>query len=271
MIPISYDDVVIDLMKHGFTETYTTWIYHSESEVTQGVDVAEHYDDLYLSNLSTALNSSLNQDTSVVPDSFYNTSETVELKKFASGKAISEDPAIEFNKVVQDAMTTLYPRCKGFTVLTFVVILYKLKVKHNWSKISFTELLQWLLLPYNVDVNTATKYRVSIGNTPGALTETTAELTASLSLGAARRILVVDEFMRAGLYDGWLPHLFVRNLLKGQTVGVMGAGRIGSAYARMMVFFALRNRQVKDSFSNPIVSQCILTPMRFTTLLNYKR
>ncbi|KAF6150970.1 hypothetical protein GIB67_026891, partial [Kingdonia uniflora] len=110
--------------------------------VTQGVDVAEHYDDLYLSNLSIALNNSLDQDTSVVPDSFHNTSETVELEKVASGKATREDPAIEFNKVVQDAMTALYPGCKGFTVSTFVFILYKLKVKHNWSEISFTELLQ---------------------------------------------------------------------------------------------------------------------------------
>lgn len=87
----------------------------------------------------------------------------------------------------------------------------------------------------NVDVNAANKYGVAIGNTPGVLTETTAELAASLSLAAARRIVEADQFMRAGLYDGWLPHLFVGNLLKGQTVGVIGAGRIGSAYARMMV------------------------------------
>ncbi|KAJ6828135.1 glycerate dehydrogenase [Iris pallida] len=87
----------------------------------------------------------------------------------------------------------------------------------------------------NVDVNAATKYGISVGNTPGVLTETTAELAASLSLVAARRIVEADQFMRAGLYDGWLPHLFVGNLLKGQTVGVIGAGRIGSAYARMMI------------------------------------
>lgn len=42
----------------------------------------------------------------------------------------------------------------------------------------------------------------------GVLTETTAELAASLSLAAARRIVEADEFMRAGLYDGWLPHLY---------------------------------------------------------------
>ncbi|KAK8963653.1 Glycerate dehydrogenase [Platanthera guangdongensis] len=87
----------------------------------------------------------------------------------------------------------------------------------------------------NVNVNAANKYGIAVGNTPGVLTETTAELAASLSLAAARRIVEADQFMRAGLYDGWLPHLFVGNLLKGQTLGVIGAGRIGSAYARMMI------------------------------------
>ncbi|CAM8920645.1 unnamed protein product [Rhodiola kirilowii] len=87
----------------------------------------------------------------------------------------------------------------------------------------------------NVDVDAANKYGIAVGNTPGVLTETTAELAAALSLAAARRIVEADGFMRAGLYDGWLPNLFVGNLLKGQTVGVIGAGRIGSAYARMMV------------------------------------
>uniref|UniRef100_A0A1D1ZJY8 Glycerate dehydrogenase n=1 Tax=Anthurium amnicola TaxID=1678845 RepID=A0A1D1ZJY8_9ARAE len=91
----------------------------------------------------------------------------------------------------------------------------------------------------NVDVDAAIKHGVAIGNTPGVLTETTAELAASLSLAAARRIVEADQFMRAGLYDGWLPNLFVGNLLKGQTVGVIGAGRIGSAYARMMVIYYL--------------------------------
>ncbi|KAG6761684.1 hypothetical protein POTOM_034913 [Populus tomentosa] len=77
----------------------------------------------------------------------------------------------------------------------------------------------------NVDVNAANKHGVPVGNTPGVLTETTAELAASLSLAAARRMVEeADQFMREGLYDGWLPdHLFVGNLLKGQTVGVIGA------------------------------------------------
>lgn len=87
----------------------------------------------------------------------------------------------------------------------------------------------------NVDVEAATRNGIAVGNTPGVLTETTAELAASLTLAAARRVVEADSFMRAGKYDGWLPTLFIGNLLKGQTVGIIGAGRIGSAYARMMV------------------------------------
>jgi len=87
----------------------------------------------------------------------------------------------------------------------------------------------------NVDVPAATKHRISVGNTPGVLTETTAELAAALTLATARRVVEADVFMRAGKYDGWLPTMFVGNLLKGQTVGIIGAGRIGTAYARMMV------------------------------------
>uniref|UniRef100_A0A2P2L528 glycerate dehydrogenase n=1 Tax=Rhizophora mucronata TaxID=61149 RepID=A0A2P2L528_RHIMU len=120
---------------------------------------------------------------------------------------------------------------------------YGLQLTEDWGETLFAALSKAggkafsnMAVGYNnVDVNAANKYGVAVGNTPGVLTETTAELAASLSLAAARRIVEADEFMRAGLYEGWLPNLFVGNLLKGQTVGVIGAGRIGSAYARMMV------------------------------------
>ena len=51
------------------------------------------------------------------------------------------------------------------------------------------------------------------------LTETTAELAAALTLAAARRVVEADRFMRGGQYEGWLPHLFVGNLLQVQTRG----------------------------------------------------
>ncbi|KAF6150967.1 hypothetical protein GIB67_026888 [Kingdonia uniflora] len=65
----------------------------------------------------------------------------------------------------------------------------------------------------NVHVNAATKYGVSVENTPGVLTETTAELAASLFLAATREIVEADELMRKGLYDGWLPHLLTHLIL----------------------------------------------------------
>ena len=55
----------------------------------------------------------------------------------------------------------------------------------------------------------ATKHGVAVGNTPGVLTETTAELALALTFAAARRVVEGDKFMRAGLYKGWLPTLFV--------------------------------------------------------------
>ncbi|KAK1401797.1 hypothetical protein POM88_001402 [Heracleum sosnowskyi] len=78
----------------------------------------------------------------------------------------------------------------------------------------------------NVDVNAANKYGVAVGNTPGVLTETTAELAASLSVSMARRIVEADEFMRAGLYDGWLPHLIqkVDSVANGSCNGTKSLG-----------------------------------------------
>lgn len=87
----------------------------------------------------------------------------------------------------------------------------------------------------NVDVDAATKHGIPVGNTPGVLTDTTAEMAVALTFSAARRVAEADVFMRGGNYEGWLPTLFLGELLKRKTVGVIGAGRIGAAYAKMMV------------------------------------
>ncbi|HKJ67222.1 MAG TPA: NAD(P)-dependent oxidoreductase [bacterium] len=87
----------------------------------------------------------------------------------------------------------------------------------------------------NVDVETASARGIAVGNTPGVLTETTAELAVALTFAATRRIVEADDYMRSGQYDGWLPDLFLGELLWRKTLGVVGAGRIGTAYARMMV------------------------------------
>jgi hydroxypyruvate reductase 1 len=87
----------------------------------------------------------------------------------------------------------------------------------------------------NVDVEAATKRGIPVGNTPGVLTETTAEMAVALTFAAARRVPEADAFMRGGTYEGWLPALFLGELLTRKTVGVIGVGRIGAAYAKMMV------------------------------------
>eukprot|EP00877_Chromochloris_zofingiensis_P004601 jgi/Chrzof1/14141/Cz08g26170.t1 len=102
----------------------------------------------------------------------------------------------------------------------------------------------------NVKVDEATKRGIPVGNTPGVLTETTAELAAALTLAAARRIVEADTFMRNGHYKGWLPTLFVGNLLQNKTVGIIGAGRIGAAYARMMVEGHKMNLVYYDPYPN---------------------
>lgn len=102
----------------------------------------------------------------------------------------------------------------------------------------------------NVKVPEATKRQIAVGNTPGVLTETTAELALSLTFAAARRIVEADTFMRGGQYKGWLPTLFIGELLQGKTVGVIGAGRIGAAYARMMVEGHKMNLVYYDPYPN---------------------
>ena len=85
----------------------------------------------------------------------------------------------------------------------------------------------------NIDVCSARKRGIVVTNTPGALTETTADFTFALLLSAARRIVEGDEYVRAGKFLGWelmQPHLGID--VFGKTLGIVGMGRIGTAVAR---------------------------------------
>lgn len=86
----------------------------------------------------------------------------------------------------------------------------------------------------NIDLDAATEAAIPVGNTPGVLTKTTAEMAVALTFAAARRTGESERYLREGRYRGWLPSLFVGQLLRGKTVGIIGAGRIGTTYARMM-------------------------------------
>lgn len=85
----------------------------------------------------------------------------------------------------------------------------------------------------NIDVEAATERGVMVTNTPGVLTETTADLSFGLLLAAARRVPEADSFVREGNWDGWeliQPQQGVD--VHGKTLGIIGMGRIGTAVAR---------------------------------------
>ena len=92
----------------------------------------------------------------------------------------------------------------------------------------------------NIDVTAATARGVIVTNTPGALTETTADLAFALLMACARRIVEGDSFCRAGEFKGWLPSLLLGSDVYGKTIGILGAGRIGSAVARRARGFSMR-------------------------------
>ena len=109
----------------------------------------------------------------------------------------------------------------------------------------------------NVDVDAATRHNIPVGNTPGVLTETTAQMAVTLTFAAARRVGESERFLRVGQYRGWLPTLFMGELLWRKTLGIIGAGRIGSAYARMMVEGHKMNLMYYDLYPNKDLEEFI--------------
>jgi glyoxylate reductase len=83
----------------------------------------------------------------------------------------------------------------------------------------------------NIDISAATERGIPVSNTPGVLTETTAELAWALLFSVARRITEGDAFTRAGKFKGWEPLLLLGQDVTNKTLGIIGAGRIGTAFA----------------------------------------
>jgi len=93
----------------------------------------------------------------------------------------------------------------------------------------------------NIDVDAATKRGVVVTNTPGVLTETTADLAWSLIMAAARRIAEADRYVRSGQWRvAWGPRLMLGMDVHGATLGIIGMGRIGASVARRASGFSMR-------------------------------
>ena len=101
----------------------------------------------------------------------------------------------------------------------------------------------------NIDLIAAQRLGVIVSNTPGVLTEATADLTWSLLLASARRLIEADTLARSGEWRGWGLNQLLGSSVYGQTLGIVGLGEIGQAVGRrargfsMRVFYHSRTRR----------------------------
>ena len=91
----------------------------------------------------------------------------------------------------------------------------------------------------HIDVAAAHKKGITVTNTPGVLTEDTADLTMALILAVPRRLVEGDRLARAGQFTGWAPTVLLGHRVKGKKLGIIGMGRIGQAVARRANAFGL--------------------------------
>jgi glyoxylate reductase len=92
----------------------------------------------------------------------------------------------------------------------------------------------------NIDVIAATRRGISIGHTPGILTDATADFTFALLMAAARRVVEGERYVRTGRWKTWGPTLLLGKDIAGATLGIIGFGRIGRAVARRASGFGMQ-------------------------------
>jgi len=91
----------------------------------------------------------------------------------------------------------------------------------------------------NIDVAAATNHKIPVGNTPGVLTDATADMAFALMMAAARRIVEGEHYVKDGKWKTWNPQLLLGADIAGSTLGIIGFGRIGQAVAKRATGFDL--------------------------------
>jgi glyoxylate reductase len=92
----------------------------------------------------------------------------------------------------------------------------------------------------NIDLAAATARRIPVGNTPGILTDATADFAFALLMAAARRVVEGERYVRSGRWKTWGPSLLLGPDVSGATLGILGYGRIGQALAKRAAGFDMR-------------------------------
>ncbi len=119
----------------------------------------------------------------------------------------------------------------------------------------------------NIDVAACTRRGIPVGNTPGVLTDTTADLAFALILTAARRIVEAADYVRAGAWQTWSPDLLLGHDVYGATLGILGLGRIGAAVARRATGFGMRVMYHSRRRHEEVEAALGITYVDFDTLL----
>ncbi|MGO4147181.1 2-hydroxyacid dehydrogenase [Paenarthrobacter sp. YAF11_1] len=91
----------------------------------------------------------------------------------------------------------------------------------------------------NIDIDAATRHGILVGNTPGVLTDATADIAMLLVLGTARRVVEADRVVREGKFLGWEPEFMLGRDVSGAVLGLAGFGRIARAVARRALGFGM--------------------------------
>lgn len=94
----------------------------------------------------------------------------------------------------------------------------------------------------NIDVNAATRRQIPVTNTPGVLTNSTADMAWALMMDAARRVTEGDRLVRSGQWSGWGPLQLLGPDVSGSNLGLIGLGRIGKAVAKRAIGFEMQVR-----------------------------
>src|SRR5437588_11641476 len=109
----------------------------------------------------------------------------------------------------------------------------------------------------NIDIETATRLGIAVSNTPGVLSDTTADLAFALLMATARRIPEAERYLRAGKYKGWGPLLFCGAEVHHSTLGLIGAGRIGkivskraSGFDMKVIYYDVNRMPAEDEEKN---------------------
>ncbi|MDI6732536.1 MAG: D-glycerate dehydrogenase [Planctomycetota bacterium] len=116
----------------------------------------------------------------------------------------------------------------------------------------------------NIDVNYACKKNITVTNTPGILTEATAEITLALIFAVARRVTEADRFVRTGKFKVWSPTLLLGRDIHGKTLGIVGCGRIGQSVGIKAHGLGMKiiyyNHSAKPSFEKKVSARKISLP-----------